>query len=106
MNDLETSLRAAPLASPSADLDRRIDRLFSVPAPTRRTPRPLFLGYWLTGLGAFGATAALLLVPPLSPVAPAPVICRIPPQGRMLQFLVEAPRTTGPIPGFVTHVSR
>ena len=65
-DDLEKKLHALHLAAPSADLDRRMDKLFEAHLPARR-------GWWLAAFAAAGAAAAILVLlsrPPALPPGP------------------------------------
>lgn len=99
-DDFEAQLRAARLAAPSADLNRRMHGMFAASA-TQREPssRPAWA---MLGLPAAALTAALVLftVRPASPAAGprAPVIRQIEPQGLMRDLLLRPPAGTTPPP--------
>lgn len=96
MNDLEKHLRTIRLASPSAELNRRMQDTFkqaagAVPSTSRASRR-----WWLVALPATGVAAALLLAllrPASPPVATPvrPIVYEIEPRGLMREMLLTPP---------------
>ena len=102
MNELERSLQSAPLAAPSASLDRRMGDLFAA-AHTPSRSRTAFPWAWLAGTAAFAAMLVLLLALPQGSLPPAPktVAYQVEAQGRMRQLLLEPPAGPDSLPHFL-----
>ena len=106
MSELERDLANLRLAAPSAALDRRMNDTFS--AVTRPSPssRRTSLGWWLVGVTATGAVAALLLVSPW-PLHPRPeqIVYRIEAKGLMRLMLLNPPASANRQPRLVVNGS-
>lgn len=96
-DDSEQRLRTLRLARPSAELDRRMDDLFSAAAHAP-TARP---GWWfvlMAPLAGVAAALAIFTVQAQRPApVPAPLVCRIEPAGLMREMLVPATPTRLPV---------
>jgi hypothetical protein len=101
MSEFDRDFKSVRLATPSAALDQRINKIFATPAQTRQWPRKSVLSWWLAGLSAFGATAACLLVLLRShPLPPVPIEYQFEARGRMRQLLLDPPTATNQLPHF------
>ncbi len=103
MNDdsqFEQKLRAARVAPPPADFDRRMDTLFAAPPPRAHAD-----WWWaVSALSAAGLAAALALgylaprpkVTPPAPPMPGPVVYQVEARGLMRELLAPSARTSAP----------
>jgi hypothetical protein len=103
MDELEQRLKSMPLATPSVELDRRLDEMFLLARRRRERSRKMVF-YW--GLVAAVGGAALVFLMPLrrAPAAPHPVVYRIEAQGRMRQMLLNSAADRDEPPRFVLRV--
>jgi hypothetical protein len=104
MSDLEGNLKAARLAAPSPDLDRRINEAFAAAAEGRKPRMRARRGWWIAILAPLGAAAAMFLLstrPQREPLHP--IIHQMMAQGAMRQFLTEPPQSGARLPHFVTR---
>jgi hypothetical protein len=95
MNDFEQQLKAARLAVPSDQLDRRMDDLFRAAVAAVPDARRASSRWWFLGVPAAAAIGLHLLVLslPWSPRAPvvAPIVCQVEPAGLMRALLLTPP---------------
>jgi anti-sigma-K factor RskA len=99
MNDIEQHLKKMRLASPSAELDRRMSETLAAAAQTPRSSRRVSHLRWLVALTAAGTVAGFLLMFPRARQQHSkPVVYRIEATGRLRQMLVEAPSNASSLP--------
>lgn len=102
MDDLEQRLQAAPLAEPSAELDRRIDAALRAARETGPSGVVSAGPKWWLGAVAAGLSlaAGLLVSIHRAPPRPAPVVYHIEAEGRLRDMLLNPASAREALPQF------